>query len=167
MDSILALHPAAPGLNLGRDIFSLLLSLWTVLRSNPSSAKVWISQMQLAVTSRAKYSKKKWTNQASELSVWAEVGVGVRVSVDERRCDDDEGDDDQQRKQLQHFVCLFQNSSFFKCSLSNELWWFDQCPRLHLYEGSKNDSSGRIITSSRSYLFNSSEFSQSISSAED
>ena len=36
MDSILALHP---GLNLGRDIFSLLLSLWTGLRSNPSSAK--------------------------------------------------------------------------------------------------------------------------------
>ena len=39
MDSILASHQSAPGSNLGQDIFSLLLSLWTVLRSNPSSAK--------------------------------------------------------------------------------------------------------------------------------
>ena len=37
---------------------SLLLSLWAVLRSNLSSAKQRISQMQLAVTSRAKYYKK-------------------------------------------------------------------------------------------------------------
>ena len=40
------------------DFFSLLLSLWTVLRLNPSSAKQWISQMQLAVTFRAKCYKK-------------------------------------------------------------------------------------------------------------
>ena len=39
------------------DFFSLLLSFWTVLRSNPPSAKQWISQMQLAVTSGAKYHK--------------------------------------------------------------------------------------------------------------
>ena len=38
--------------------FSLLLSWWTVLRSSPSSAKQWISPMQLAVTSRAMYYKK-------------------------------------------------------------------------------------------------------------
>ena len=37
---------------------SLLLSWWKVLRSNPSSAKQWISQLQLALTSRAKYHKK-------------------------------------------------------------------------------------------------------------
>ena len=43
-------HPRVP-----RDFFSLLLSWWTVLRSNPSSAKLWISQLQLVVTSRAKY----------------------------------------------------------------------------------------------------------------
>ena len=40
------------------DFFSLPLSLWTVLRTNPSSAKQWISQMLLAVTYRAKYYKK-------------------------------------------------------------------------------------------------------------
>ena len=40
------------------DFFSLHLSLWTALRSNPSSARQWISQMQLVVTSRAKYYKK-------------------------------------------------------------------------------------------------------------
>ena len=39
MDNVLALHPVAPGSNPGRDIFSLLLSLRTVLRSDPSSAK--------------------------------------------------------------------------------------------------------------------------------
>ena len=39
MGSVLALHPAASGSNLRRDLFSLLLSLWTVLRSNPTSAK--------------------------------------------------------------------------------------------------------------------------------
>ena len=38
--------------------FSLLLSLWTVLRLNPSSAMQWISQMQSAVMSTAKYYKK-------------------------------------------------------------------------------------------------------------
>ena len=38
--------------------FSFLLSLWTVLRSNPSSAKQWILQMQLAVMSRAKNYKQ-------------------------------------------------------------------------------------------------------------
>ena len=37
------------------DFFSLLLSLRTVLRSNPSSAMQWISQVQLAVTSKAKH----------------------------------------------------------------------------------------------------------------
>ena len=51
--------PSSPGYEsrLGQDFFSLLLSLWTVLRSNPSNAKQWISQMQLAVTSAAKYYK--------------------------------------------------------------------------------------------------------------
>ena len=39
IDNVLALHPTAPGSNLSRDICSLLLSLWTVLRWNPSSAK--------------------------------------------------------------------------------------------------------------------------------
>ena len=43
---------------LRRDFLSLLLSLRTVLRSNPSGAKQCISQMQLAVTSRTKYYKK-------------------------------------------------------------------------------------------------------------
>ena len=43
---------------LSQDFFSLLLSLRTVLRSKPSSAMQWISQMQLAVTSRVKYFKK-------------------------------------------------------------------------------------------------------------
>ena len=37
--------------------FSLLLSLWTELRLNQSSAKQWILQMQLAATSRAKHYK--------------------------------------------------------------------------------------------------------------
>ena len=37
---------------------SLLLSLWAVLRSNPSSAERLISEIQLAMTSRAKYYKK-------------------------------------------------------------------------------------------------------------
>ena len=41
-----------------QDCFSLLLSLLTELRLNPSSAKQWISQMQLASVSRAKYYKK-------------------------------------------------------------------------------------------------------------
>ena len=43
---------------LGQVFFSLQLSLWTVLRLNPSSDKQWISQMQLEVTSRAKYHKR-------------------------------------------------------------------------------------------------------------
>ena len=43
---------------LSDNFFSLLLSLWTVLRWSPSNAKQWISQMQLAVASRAWYSKK-------------------------------------------------------------------------------------------------------------
>ena len=47
----------------GRDFFSLLLSWWTVLRSNQYSAKQWISQMQLAVTSRAEYYKKMFCCQ--------------------------------------------------------------------------------------------------------
>ena len=52
--------PSSPGFKSQhcRDFSSLLLSWWTVLRLNPSSAKQWISQMQSAVTSRAKYSKK-------------------------------------------------------------------------------------------------------------
>ena len=51
--SILASHPAVLGPNPGSaKIFSLYCS---VLRQNPSSAKRWISQMQLAVTSIAKY----------------------------------------------------------------------------------------------------------------
>ena len=59
--------PRSPGFEsrLRQDFFSLLLSWWTVLRSNPSSAKQWISQMQLAVTSRAKYYKKmSWAKLA-------------------------------------------------------------------------------------------------------
>ena len=53
--SILASHHAAPGSNPGSaKIF--LLSLGTVLRLNPSRAKL----MQLAVTSRAKYYEKGW-----------------------------------------------------------------------------------------------------------
>ena len=49
------LPPSSPGLKSWhrQDFFSLHLTWWTVLRSNPSSAKQWISQMQLAVTSRA------------------------------------------------------------------------------------------------------------------
>ena len=41
------LPPCSPEFEsrLRRDFFSLLLSLWTVLRSNPSSAKQWFSQM--------------------------------------------------------------------------------------------------------------------------
>ena len=52
-------HPAALVSNPGStEIFSLLLSLWTVLRSSPPSAKQRISQIQLAVTSTAEYFKK-------------------------------------------------------------------------------------------------------------
>ena len=40
------------------EFFSLLLSLWIVLRSNPSNAMQRISQMQLVVKSRARYYKK-------------------------------------------------------------------------------------------------------------
>ena len=51
--------PSSPGFEscLYQDYFPLLLSLWTVLRSNPSSAKKQISQMRLAVTSRANHYK--------------------------------------------------------------------------------------------------------------
>ena len=54
------LPPSSPGLEsqLRQDFFSLLLILRAVLRSKPSSAKQWILQMQLAVTSRAKYYTK-------------------------------------------------------------------------------------------------------------
>ena len=41
--------------------FSVLLSLWTILRLNPSTAKQWISQMQLTMTYRAKCYKKYFT----------------------------------------------------------------------------------------------------------
>ena len=53
--------PSRPWLEfrLYRDFFYLLLSLWIVFRSNLSSAQQWISQMQLAVTSRAKCYKKQ------------------------------------------------------------------------------------------------------------
>ena len=44
--------------------FSLLLSLWTELRLNQSSAKQWILQMQLAATSRAKHYKDSFFMQA-------------------------------------------------------------------------------------------------------
>ena len=52
--------PSSPGFEsqLCQDFFSLLLNLWTELRLNPSSAKQWISRMQLAVTG-AKYYKKR------------------------------------------------------------------------------------------------------------
>ena len=55
--------PSRPGFEsrLCQDFFSLLLSVSTVFRSNPSRAKQWISQMQLAVTSRAKNYKKSAT----------------------------------------------------------------------------------------------------------
>ena len=53
----LGLHSTVEAFSLGVQI-SLLLSLRTVLRPNPSSAKQWISQMQLVVTSVAKYFKK-------------------------------------------------------------------------------------------------------------
>ena len=57
--SILAYRPTAPGLSPSYGKFlSFLLSLWTVLRLDPSSAKQWISQILLVVTSRAKYYKK-------------------------------------------------------------------------------------------------------------
>ena len=66
--SILASHPAAIGLKswLCHDFFSLLLSWWTVLRLNPSSAKQWISQIQSAVTSRAKHYWKKLMDNMTE-----------------------------------------------------------------------------------------------------
>ena len=62
--SIIASHPAATGLSPGttKIYFSLLLSWWTVLRSNAASTKQLISQMQLAVTSIAKYYKKYLTH---------------------------------------------------------------------------------------------------------
>ena len=53
--------------------FSLLLSWWTVLRSNPSSAEQWISQIHLEVMSRAKHYKKveekkaKWSTSFSQI----------------------------------------------------------------------------------------------------
>ena len=51
--------PSSPGFEswLCWDFLSLLLSLWTELRSKQSGAKQWISQMQFAVMSRAKYYK--------------------------------------------------------------------------------------------------------------
>ena len=59
-EEALCFQPSSLGFKfwLCRDFSSLPLSLWTVLRSNHSSAKQWILQMQLAVTSRAKYFKK-------------------------------------------------------------------------------------------------------------
>ena len=48
--SILASHPAALGSNPG----SILLSLWTLMRLNPSCDKQRVSQMQLVVISRTK-----------------------------------------------------------------------------------------------------------------
>ena len=55
---------SSPGLKSWRrqDFFSILLSWWRVLRSKPSSAKQWISQMQIAVTSRGEYFKKVLNN---------------------------------------------------------------------------------------------------------
>ena len=44
--------------HLRQDFFSLLLISWTALRSNPSCAEQWISQIQLPVTSGAKDAKK-------------------------------------------------------------------------------------------------------------
>ena len=40
-------------------ILFFMLSWWTVLRSNQSSPKEWISEMQLAVMSRVKYNRKR------------------------------------------------------------------------------------------------------------
>ena len=48
--------------------FSLLLSLWTVLRSDPSRAKQWILRMQLVVTSIAKYYKKAHMKKESVIA---------------------------------------------------------------------------------------------------
>ena len=62
--------PSSPGFDfrLCQDFLSLLLSLWRVLRSNPARAKQRISQMQFALTARAKYYKKVLLVMASNVS---------------------------------------------------------------------------------------------------
>ena len=65
--------PSSPGCKSRqcRDFLSLLLSLWTELRSNPSIAKQSISQFQLAVTNRAKYYTKVSPAHAYTEAVWS------------------------------------------------------------------------------------------------
>ena len=58
--------------------FSLQISLWTVLRSNPSMAKQWISQMQLVVTSKAKYYKKYLMVENDLLLLCSDFWSGIR-----------------------------------------------------------------------------------------
>ena len=60
MDCVLALHPAAPGWNLGRDIFSLLLCFRPILRSNPSTAKSKWYRKCRAAKAKAMHYKKIW-----------------------------------------------------------------------------------------------------------
>ena len=62
--SILAYHPAAPGL----DLFSLLLSLRTLQRSKPTTAKKQISQMQLVKLSSTKKKISRIKQANRELS---------------------------------------------------------------------------------------------------
>ena len=73
-----------------QDFFSLLLSLWTALRSNTSSAEKWISQMQSSVKSRAKHYKKvvqSWINRSFlSILVWrASPSAGPSVQRPPRR----------------------------------------------------------------------------------
>ena len=65
--------PSSPGCKSRQcqDFLSLLLSLWTESRSNPSIAKQSISQFQLAVTNRAKYYKKVSPAHAYTEVVWS------------------------------------------------------------------------------------------------
>ena len=74
-------RPSNPG---SAEIFSPdCLVLWAVLRSNPFSAKQWISQMQLAVTSRAKYYKKIMArpNFGSFKTVWVTSNYFIKKAV--------------------------------------------------------------------------------------
>ena len=84
--------PSSPGFEsrLYREFFSIVLSLWTLLRSNPASAKQWISQMQLVVASRARYYQNNHTHtligsgpnekrEPQKLPVSTVVGLSLRT----------------------------------------------------------------------------------------
>ena len=75
--------PSSPGFEsqLCQDFFSWLLSLWTVLRSNPSSAQQWILQMQFMVTSRPKYNKKSWSLRFNGPQIWLVLGAPDQTSA--------------------------------------------------------------------------------------